>query len=170
VADVDGPRPVDPGADVVAVGLCPLSQIRQLLGRPHVGHVEGVLESRLVQLEAGGHVEDRLAVLDRDHPAGGERATVADPVDLIEDRHLGVAGPQEVCVERVDVALGVDGAGRRHQGLSRHLAAEDALAVLRRRHPAEDVDLDGLEVEHPHQFVDGSLGHARKGTGRAWAP
>jgi hypothetical protein len=35
----------------------------------------------------------------------------------------------------------------RHQRLGRHLAAEHPLTFLVRVHAAEDVDLDGLEIE-----------------------
>jgi hypothetical protein len=83
----------------------------------------------LVDVERGRHVEDGPAVLDGHHPAGGEGPAVADPVDLVEDRDVGVARAQEVRVQRVDPAV-LDGAARRHQGLGRHLAAEDALALL----------------------------------------
>ncbi len=38
-------------------------------------------------------------------------------------------------------------ATRRHQGLGRDLAAEDALAALVGAHTPEDVHLDGLDVE-----------------------
>ena len=62
-------------------------------------------------------------------------------------------------MQRVDVAVVVDRAGRGHQRLPRDLAAEDALAVLVGRHAPEDVDLDGLEVEQLDEGVDGVLGH-----------
>ena len=76
--------------------------------RPVLGHLEARLQ-----------VEDRLPVLDGDHPAGGEGAAVADAVDLVEDRHVRVAGPQEVGVERVDAASGLHRAGGGHQRLAR---------------------------------------------------
>ena len=50
---------------------------------------------------SGLQVEDRLAVLDGDDAAGGERLAVADAVDLVEDRHGRVARAQEVGVQRV---------------------------------------------------------------------
>ncbi len=50
-------------------------------------------------------------------------------------------------MQRVDVAVGVHRAGRRHQRLARHLAAEHALAVLVGLGAAEDVDLDRFEIE-----------------------
>ena len=65
-------------------------------------------------------------------------------------------------MQRVDVAVVVDRAGRGHERLAGHLAAEDALAVLVGRHAPEDVDLDRLEVEQLDEVVDGVLGHARK--------
>src|SRR5690606_5374568 len=115
----------------------------------------------LVRRDAAEDVDlDRLRS-DSDAPPGGERAAVADAVDLVEHRALGVAGPEEVGVQRVDVALGVDRAGRGDERLAGHLAAEDALAVLVRRDAAEDVDLDRLEVEQLHQIVDCILGHGR---------
>jgi hypothetical protein len=133
--------------------LGPFPQVGQVLGGRDVRHVEGVLEARLFDLEAGGHVEYRLAVLDRHHPPRGERAAVTNAVDLVEDRRLGVAGAQEVGVQRVHVPiglnkfpavgaspraarappsrwLGLERARGRHQRLPRHLAAEDALAIL----------------------------------------
>ena len=106
-------------------------------------------------VEAGLQVEDRPAVLDGDDAAGGEAAAVADPVDLVEDRHRRVAGAQEVGVQRVDQAARlVDRAGRGDQRLPGHLAAEHPLAVLVGRAAAEDVDLDGLEVEQRHEIVE----------------
>ena len=82
-------------------------------------------------VEAGLQVEDRLAVLDRHDAAGGEAAAVADAVDLVEDRHGRVAGPQEVGVQRVhEPAAFVDRAGGGDERLAGHLAAEHALAVL----------------------------------------
>ena len=55
-----------------------------------------------MHLEARLEVEDGPAVLDGDDATGGERSAVADPVDLVEDRHGGVAGAEEVGVQRVD--------------------------------------------------------------------
>jgi hypothetical protein len=38
------------------------------------------------------HREYRLTVLDCDDAPGGEAPAVADAVDLIDDRHLGIPG------------------------------------------------------------------------------
>ena len=67
-------------------------------------------------------------------------------------------------MERVDGAVARHGAGRRHQGLPGHLAAEDALLELVGGAAAEDVDLDGLEVEEPHKVLEG--GRHRRGVSR----
>ena len=72
---------------------------------------------------------------------------------------MGIAGAQEVGVQRVHGAARLHGAGGRHQRLAGHLPAEDPLALLVGRHPAEQVDLDRLEVEQLHQRVDGVLRH-----------
>ena len=65
-----------------------------------------VLEALLVLLERRGHVEDGGARLDRDDPPRGERAAVADAVDLVDDGLRHVPGPQEVRVQRVHVPVG----------------------------------------------------------------
>ena len=75
----------------------------------------------------------------------GEAAAVADAVDVEDDRDPRVAGPQEVRVQRVHVAL-VDRAARGDQRLRRHLAAEHPLAVLVGAQPAEQVHLELLEA------------------------
>jgi hypothetical protein len=113
-----------------------------------------VLGTRLVRLEGGGEREDRLPVLDRDDPAGGERAAVADAVDLVEDRHRRVARPEEIRVQRVDDAAR-GGAARGDERLPRDLPADHALAVLLRAPSAEDVHLELLEIEELDQSVVG---------------
>src|SRR5262249_25782548 len=128
----------------------------------YVGHGEGVVEAPLGGLEAGGHVEDRLAVLDGGDPAGRERAAVPYPIDLVEHGDPGGAGPQEVAVQRVAQPGVGHRAGPGGQRLAGHLAAEEALAVLVGGHAPEDVDLDRFEVEQLHEVVDRLLGHGGK--------
>ena len=72
-----------------------------LLGRRHLGHRVGVLGPGLGVVERRGQGEDGLAVLDRGHPAGGERPPVPGPVDHVDQRHGGVARPDEVGVQGV---------------------------------------------------------------------
>ena len=77
-------------------------------------------------MERGGHGEDRLAVLDRHHAPGREAAAVANAVDLVDDGHRGIAGAQEIGVQRMRQAA-VHRAMGRDQRLADHLAAEHAL-------------------------------------------
>ena len=104
-------------------------------------------------------VEDRPAVLDGDDAAGGEAAAVADPVDLVEDRHRRVARAQEVGVERVHVAVGSSTV--RAAATSAWPATWPPNTRWRSssgERAAEDVDLDRLQVEQRHEVVDG--GHS----------
>ena len=82
-------------------------------GLRHVRHRHLVVEARLVGVERHRHGEDRLPVLDRDHAPGGEALAVADAVDLVDDRHLGIAGQQEIGVQ------GMRRRGRRRCGWRR---------------------------------------------------
>ncbi len=159
VAHVDRARAEPRFAETFLVRLQQRVEVGERLRRRHViGHRELVVETGLGIVEAGLQVEDRLAVLDRDDTSRGEAAAVADPVDLVHDRHERVARPEEVGVQRVDEPLRFDGACRRHQRLTGDLTAEHPLALLlRRRNAAEQVDLDRLEVEHRHEVVEGVL-------------
>ena len=57
------------------------------------------------RLERGGHIENRLPVLNRRHPAGAEAIAVAQDFNVIDDGFLAVAGTQEVAVKRVNQAF-----------------------------------------------------------------
>ena len=39
-----------------------------------------------------------MAMLDRNHAPGRKTAAVADAVDLVDDRHLGIAAEEEIRV------------------------------------------------------------------------
>ncbi len=112
-----------------------------------------MLDARLVDVERRRQVEDGPPVLHGDDAPGGERAPVADAVDLEEDRHAGVAGTQEVRVQGVHIAP-LHGAPRRHQRLTGDLPAEHLLPLLVRAAAPEDVLLDLLQVEQPEQVVE----------------
>jgi hypothetical protein len=77
--------------------------IRQRFRHRYDGCGKLVIETRLRLLEGRGHVEDLVAVLDRHNSAAREAAAVAAPVDLVDDRRLEVAAPQEIGVQRVGV-------------------------------------------------------------------
>ena len=113
-----------------------------------------MLDALLWGVERALHVEDGSPMLDGDDASGGEGATIPDPVNLVEDGHGRIAWAQEVGVQRVHLAV-LDGSPCRHQRLARHLATEDALALLVGLDAAEDVDLDWLEVEQVDEEVEG---------------
>ena len=104
----------------------------------------------------------RLAALDRHDAAGGEAAALADAVDLVEDRHRGVAAEQEVGVQRVRRPARRYGAARRHQRLRHHLPAEDPGPAHPRAHAPEQVLLQALQVEDVEKLCD-DVGHAAGG-------
>ena len=98
-------------------------------------------------------------MLDRDHPPGGEAPAVANAIDLVDDRYLGVAAEQEVGVQRMRrPAVDVERAAGRDQRLADHLAAEYPLAPDLGRAAAEQVDLELLEIEDGEQVLNGG-GH-----------
>ena len=101
--------------------------------------------------------EDRVAVLDRSDPAGRIALAVAQPLDLVDDRNLGVAGQDEVAMQRMRQPP-FDGAARRHHGLSDHLAAEHPLPTRLRAAAAKQVHLDRLQIENGNQ-VNQAFGH-----------
>jgi hypothetical protein len=92
-------------------------------------------------------------VLDRDHAPGREALAVADAVDLVDDRHLGIAAEQEIGVQRMRLAV-LHGAAGRDQRLADHLAAEHPLPAVLGRAPAEQVHLERLEIEGCEEFLD----------------
>ena len=73
-------------------------------GRRHIGHGDLVIEALLPRPGTSGHVEDLLAVLDRDDAARREMIAVACAVDFIDDRRVEIAAPQEIGMQRVHCA------------------------------------------------------------------
>ncbi|GAA3413198.1 hypothetical protein GCM10018952_28900 [Streptosporangium vulgare] len=112
-----------------------------------------MLDTGLRHVEGGRHREYRLAVLDGHHPPGGEGPAVADPLDVVDDRNRRVAGPDEVGVQRVDVAVVGHRPSRGDQCLGGDLATEDTLDALLRATPSEDVELDLLQVEQVQELL-----------------
>ena len=99
---------------------------RQGLRCGHLRHFHLVRQTLLLLVEGGCHGEDRLPVLDRHHAAGGKAAAVADAVDIVDDRHRGIAGAQEIAVQGMGGAA-IDRAAGRDQRLTDHLPTEHAL-------------------------------------------
>ncbi len=96
-----------------------------------------------------------MAVLDRDHAARDEALAVADAVDLVDDGDAGVAGAQEIGVQRMRLAVGLDGARGGDQRLPDDLTAENPLPTILRAATAEEVVLERLQVEDAEQVLDG---------------
>src|SRR6266700_4254735 len=112
-------------------------------------------------VERRGKREDDLPVLNRRHPASGERTAVPDPVHQVDQRHGWIAGPDEVSVQRMDRPVIGHGTAGGDECLAGHLPAEYPLPPLVFRAPAaEDVELDLLEVKQRHHGVQ-RLAHRR---------
>ena len=123
-----------------------LAHVGEAFGPRHLRHRRGMLEAFLGHLERRRHVEDRLAVLDRDDAAVAEALAVARDVDLVDDRRVDVAGDEEVRVQRVHLPA-LDGVARGRQRLTEHLPAEHARAAQVAALAAKDPILDALELE-----------------------
>src|SRR5262245_22175338 len=97
-----------------------------------------------------------MAVLDGGHAPRREASPIADALDLIDDRHLGIAAENEISVQRMRRPLCdfFDGAAGRHQRLTDHLPAIDALPARLRRTAAKQVYLQRLEIENVQQFLN----------------
>ena len=117
-----------------------------------------MLEPVLGDVKGGRHREDRLAVLLGEDAPGREGAPVADALDDIVDRRVGIAGTQEISMQRMAVAFR-NGAGRRDQRLAQNLAAEDSLPARIIAATAEAVVVDGFEIQNGQEIV----AHGRPG-------
>ncbi len=113
---------------------------RHVSGGGHVGHRVLVLEALLRLLERRGHVEDGRARLDGDDAPGGERAAVADAVDLVDDglasRRRGAGNRRAASAPARSRRHRLHGGGER---LAEDLTAEDGA-------PAEILALAAEEV------------------------
>src|SRR5690606_25551567 len=113
----------------------------------------------LRRLERAGHVEDLLALLDREHAARGEAMPVARALDLVEHRARRIAWADEIGLQRVaDAVLDRLVGGR--ERLGDDLAAENAGAVFRRGKAAEEVFFDRLQRERRDESVH--RGHMKR--------
>jgi hypothetical protein len=66
-------------------------------------------------------------MLDRDDPAGGERAPIPDPVDFVDNRDRRIARAHKIAVQRMGVPVGINRFAGGHQCLANHLAAKNTL-------------------------------------------
>src|SRR5882757_10291741 len=90
--------------------------------------------------------EDRVAVLDRGDPPGRIALAVTQALDLVDDRDFGIAGQDEIAMQRMRQPA-FDGAAGRYHRLSDHLAAEYPLPGRFRAVAAKQVHLDRFEIE-----------------------
>ena len=118
-------------------------------------HRRLMLQPFFIALEGSFQRKDRLAVLDGDHPAGGEAAAVANPVDLVDDWQLGVAGPHEIAMQRMHVPVGLHRALRGDERLGDGLAAEHALPVHLGTATTVKVVFQLLQVENGEKLLHG---------------
>jgi hypothetical protein len=157
VAQIDGgpglQEPLHDRRVEMPVSAQPLLTGGQRGGIGRVRHALLVVQPVLVHLEGRREVEDRLAVLDGDHPARGEGAAVADPVDRVDDGCAGIAGAQEVRVERVRGPVLGDRAPGGDERLGRDLPAEDPGDDGGPGPATEDVLLDLLQVEQIEEVL-----------------
>ena len=130
----------------------------ELFRRRHVRHLVLMVERAfLLGVERHHDGEDRVAVLDRGDAPGRIALAVAQPLDLVDDRNLRIAGQDEIAMDRMRQPA-LDGAARRHHRLSDHLPAEHPLPARLRAVAAEQVHLERLEIEDGNQ-VDQAFGH-----------
>jgi hypothetical protein len=102
-------------------------------------------------LKRGGHRKNWLILLERDNVAGRETLSVATALDLINNRVLGIAGPQEVGMKRMTGAR-VDGALRSHKRLTKDLTAIDALPAGLWTCAFENIAAFGFNIQQSNQF------------------
>ena len=107
-------------------------------------------------VERGHHGKDRLALLPGDDTAGGEAAAVSEPLDLEQDRLVGVASEKEIGVQRMRVAA-VNRALRGDQRLRQHLSAEHPPPAVPRGMADKSIIAGGREVEQGDEFGSVSL-------------
>lgn len=104
-------------------------------GAGDVWHVDGMLQNfvagAVLAHKADGGGEDDLAALPRLHGSGCEAFARADPLDVVDDGYVRVAGEDEVAVHRVDGEVGFDRLLRSAQRLGNGGAAVDATGTRR---------------------------------------
>ena len=88
----------------------------------HLGHGSLMVEALFSTLERSAAEEDRSTFLNGRHTTGGKAAAVADGIDLIHHRAVGVAGPQKIAMLGVWAALVRHRARRCGERLAQYLA------------------------------------------------
>src|SRR3569833_1236823 len=138
----------------------------QALRVGHQRHLGLMLKAPLASLEGGRKREDLRPMLDGHNPARREAGAVARTVHLIENRHLGIAGPEKIGMKGMAEPRHIHGAGRRGQGLGQHLSAENPLYRHGGRETAEDVFFDSLQVVQVQETKQCAVRHVYQPTKR----
>ena len=103
VSHVDGPGPIE--VHQLTGGRRPLGEGGQGVGLGDERHRRLVGHPLLGDLERRRQVEDGPPVLDGHDPTGAEGSPVAEAVDLVEDRGVGIPWAEKVGVQRVHGAV-----------------------------------------------------------------
>ena len=122
-----------------------------------------MFEAVLYSLERHRAIQDRLAVLDRLDTAHGKAVPVARAIDVIDDRRFDVTRAQEIRVQRMRGARGIDSLLRCRQGLAQHLTAENVSGADVAALAAEQVVFQAVQFQQLDQFGDARLGHGGRG-------
>src|SRR6202162_1660403 len=117
-----------------------------------------MLHTPLRLLERGRHVKDLLAVLDRGDAPAGETVAIAAAVDEVHDRRLEIAALEEIRVQRVRHAIGLDGRVGGLERLAQHLTAKHLRTADIAALTAKQIDLEPLEIHQSYQARE-ALGH-----------
>lgn len=64
-----------------------------------------VIKAWFVDLKGGQHLEDRLAVLRRQDVSSAEAAAIANTINGVDNRLMGIAQPQKVRMQRMNVSI-----------------------------------------------------------------
>src|SRR6476620_1208969 len=100
-----------------------------------------------------------MTVLPRGDAPRGEAFAGTHPVNIVDDRNFGIAGQQEISVQRMR-GPDFDGPHSRHQCLADDLPAEHPLPAALRRAAAEQVHFQRFEIENVEKILNGG-GHAQ---------
>ena len=87
----------------------------------------------------------------------GKAAAVADAVDFVDNGDLGIAGQQEIPMERVRRPLRDHCAAGSDQRLANDLAAKNPLPADLRRTATKQIYLDGFKIEDGEQILYGRV-------------
>jgi hypothetical protein len=129
-----------------------------VVGTGDVGHRVLMMEALRPALEARRHVEDRLALLHRDHAAIGEAAALEIADDAEDDRVVLVARAHEIGVERVALLAVIHRALGGLERLRDHLAAEHPADAAGEAGAAIEIGVDLLDIEQRGELLTSSAG------------